>query len=100
VDFAAIAELQVVVEGVGLPVEKSALVAYAAAEGATPTQLGLLAGLPDRKFETIDDFAECLLRVQPEYETEVPHEPREESGQPPGGDDYTNASPVSGAVRD
>lgn len=99
-DFADVAELQVVVEGVGLPVEKSALVAYAAAQGAKPTQLEILERLPDRKFETIDDVAECLIRVQPEREADVPHAPREESGAPPGGAGYTNAAPVSGFVRE
>lgn len=95
-----VAELQVIVEGVDLPAAKAQLVNYAATQGATPTQLALLAGLPDREFETIDELAECLVRVQPKYDDEVPHRPREESGQPPGGDDYTNPSPVSGAVRD
>jgi hypothetical protein len=95
-----VAELQVVLEGVELPVEKAALVRYAAAESATPTQLGLLASLPDRKFDTIDAIAECLNRVQPEYAAAVPHEPQEETGRPPGADDYTNPSPVTGAVRD
>jgi hypothetical protein len=95
-----VAELQTLLEGVGLPAEKAQLVSYAAAQGATPTHLGLLASLPDREFGTIDELAECIVRVQPEYEDEVPHAPREESGQPPGGDDYTNPSPVSGFVRE
>jgi hypothetical protein len=99
-EFADVAELQTVLEGVGLPAEKSELVQYAAAQAATPTQLGLLASLPDEEFDTIDEVAECLMRVQPEREDEVPHEPKEESGAPPGGDAYTNPSPVSGAVRD
>jgi hypothetical protein len=95
-----VAELQTVLEGVPLPVQKSELVQYAAAQAATPAQLGMLGGLPDREFDTIDEVAECLIRVQPEYEDEVPHEPTEESGPPPGGDEYTNPPPVSGFVRD
>jgi hypothetical protein len=100
VELKDVAELQVVVEGVPLPSERAELVGYAATQGATPTQLGLLAGLPDREFATIDEVAESLVRVQPQYEDGVPHTPREASGAPPGGDDYTNPSPVSGFVRD
>lgn len=99
-DFAEVAALQTVLEGVRLPAERRALVQYAAGQGATPPQLGLLARLPDEEFGTIDAVGESLLRVQPEYETPVPHEPKEESGAPPGGDDYTNPSPVSGFVRE
>lgn len=95
-----IAELQAALEGVSLPAEKPELIEYAAAQAVTPGQLRLLARLPERKFATIDEVAECLLAVQPKYAQEVPHEPREESDLPPGGDDYTNASPVSGAVRE
>jgi hypothetical protein len=92
--------LQTLLEGVGLPAEKDELIRYAAREGATPIQLGLLQRLPDREYETIDEAAEELRSVQPQRQDEVPHEPREESGEPPGGDDYTTASPVSGAVRE
>ncbi len=99
-EFAAVAELRVVVEGVDLPAEKPALVRYAAAQGATPTQLDILRGLPDRDFETIDEVGEYLIRVEPQCEDDVPREPREESGAPPGGDEYTNPTPVTGFVRD
>lgn len=85
-----VAVLQVLLEGVPLPAEKDDLIRYAAREGATPGQLGMLARLPDRQFETIDEAAEELVPVQPEREDEVPHTPREESGDPPGGDAYTN----------
>ena len=95
-----VAELQTVLEGIGLPAEKSELIQYAAAQRATPVQFGMLARLPDQEFDTIDEVAECLMRVQPEYEDEVPHAPREESGAPPGGDEYTNPDPVSGFMRD
>jgi len=90
-EFAEVAELQTVLEGVGLPAVKSELVRYAAAQGATPGQLGLLARLPDEEFDTIDQVGECLLSVQPEYERDVPQTPREESGLPPGGGEYTLA---------
>ncbi|MFL5941806.1 MAG: DUF2795 domain-containing protein [Gaiellaceae bacterium] len=97
-ELSAVAELQVLLEGVALPAERSELLAYAAQQGATPTQIGLLHRLPERQFETIDEVAETLLRVQPAPEHEVPHQPREESGDPPGGNAYTEPRPESGAV--
>ncbi|HJQ51161.1 MAG TPA: DUF2795 domain-containing protein [Gaiellaceae bacterium] len=99
-EFATVAELQVLLEGVPLPNERSTLVKYATREGATWELLQLLRALPDRRFETIDEVAEELLRVQPAREREVPHRPREESGAPPGGDSYTQLHPGSGQVRD
>lgn len=99
-DFAAVAELQVLLEGVPLPNERSSLVRYATHEGATWQQLALLRQLPERKFDNLDEVAEELICVQPPREDEVPHRPREESGDPPGGEAYTKAHPVSGQVRD
>ena len=86
------AVLQTLLEGVALPAEREELIRYAEREGATPTQLGMLARLPDREFETIDEVGEELVPVQPEREDEVPDAPREESGDPPGGDDYLKPS--------
>jgi hypothetical protein len=86
-----VAVLQTLLEGVDLPADKDDLIRYAEREGATPSQLGMLQRLPDREFETIDETAEELVSVQPRREDEVPHEPREESGDPPGGDSYTSA---------
>ncbi len=94
------AELQTLLEGVDLPAEKRELVRYAAANGATPTQLDVLGGLAQDRYRTIDEVGEELSPVQPERADDVPHEPKEESGLPPGGDEYTNAAPVSGYVRD
>lgn len=88
-ELATVAELQVVLEGVRLPSERSTLLRYAFDEGASSDQLALLRGLPDRCFETIDEVAEELVRVQPGRGSEVPHLPKEESGEPPGGDAYT-----------
>jgi hypothetical protein len=99
-EMAKVAELQVVLEGVPLPNERSSLVRYAVHAGATGEQIALLQQLPERRFDNIDEVAEELVPVQPPYEHEEPHEPKEESGLPPGGDDYTNRSPVSGAVRE
>lgn len=99
-DFAAVAELQVLLEGAPLPNERSSLVRYATREGATWQQLMLLRQLPERKFDNIDEVAEELVHVQPQREHEVPRAPREESGNPPGGDAYTGRNPDSGQVRD
>jgi hypothetical protein len=99
-DFASVAELQVLLEGVPLPNERSSLVDYAIHEGATWQQLTLLRQLPERKFDNIDEVAEALIQVQPSREGEVPQQPREESGKPPGGDAYTHVHPHSGRVRD
>lgn len=99
-DPAKVAELQVVLEGVPLPNERSSLVRYAVHQGATGEQIALLQALPERRFDNIDEVAEQLAPVQPPYEHEEPHEPEDESGQPPGGDDYTNPRPESGSVRE
>jgi hypothetical protein len=100
VELSAVAELQVLLEGVPLPVEQSGLVRYALEEGARGEQIGLLQRLPDRRYGTIDEVAEELVRVQPAWQHEVPHSPGEESGAPPGGDAYTRPHPESGHVRD
>lgn len=95
----SVAELQVLLEGVPLPSDLSTLVQYALHQGATGEQVAMLQRLPDRSYDTIDEVAEQLVSVQPRYEREEPHSPREESGAPPGGDAYTRARPESGAVR-
>jgi hypothetical protein len=99
VELASVAELQVLLEGVSLPAERSSLLRYASDEGATAAQLGLLVRLPERRFDNIDEIAEELVSVQPSREHEVPHRPREESGAPPGGQAYTQPHPESGHVR-
>lgn len=97
---ATVAELQVLLEGVSLPAERSSLVRYALQEGASGEQIALLRRLPEREYDTIDEVAEELVQVQPESEHKVPHSPREESGARPGGDAYTQKQPESGRVRD
>jgi Protein of unknown function (DUF2795) len=99
-DPATVAELQVLLEGVPLPNERSSLVRYALSEGASGEQIALLRRLPERCYDNIDEIAEELAPVQPAHEPEVPDSPREESGSPPGGDAYTQRQPESGAVRD
>ena len=97
---ATVAELQVLLEGVPLPCERSSLLSYALHEGAAGRQIALLQRLPDRRFDSIDEVAECLVPVQPASDREVPHSPREESGAPPGGEAYTQPHPESGQTRD
>jgi hypothetical protein len=99
-EFAGVAELQVLLEGVPLPNERSSLVKYAIHARATWEQLELLRQLPDRRYDNIDEVAEELMHVQPPREHEDAHSPREESGKPPGGDAYTQLHPQSGQVRD
>lgn len=98
-EAAKVAELQVLLEGVPLPIERKGLVEYAEHAGAAPWQIGALRSLPERRWDTIDAVAEHLAPVQPPFEHEEPHEPSDESGAPPGGSDYTNPRPESGAVR-
>jgi len=92
VEASSVAELQVLLEGVPLPSERSSLVRYALHEGVRGELLTMLQSLPDRSYDNIDEVAEELVQVQPPREHEVPHSPREESGAPPGGDAYTQLS--------
>ena len=96
---ATIAELQVLLEGVPLPNERSSLLNYALHEGASGEQVALLRRLPDRRYDNIDEVAEELVSVQPPSEREEAESAHEESGAPPGGDAYTQKHPESGAVR-
>jgi hypothetical protein len=97
---ATVAELQVLLEGVPLPSERSSLLGYALHEGASGGQIALLRRLPERRYDNMDQIGEELAPVQPAYEREEPHSPHEESGAPPGGDAYTQPHPESGQVRD
>ena len=100
-DHAAAAELKTVLQGVSLPAGKSDLLEYAVRQRAEPAQLDALQSLPERQFESLDEVVEELVRVQPPREDPVPHQPDEESGLPPGGDDYTEPHPSdTGQVRD
>jgi hypothetical protein len=75
-ELSQVAELQVLLEGVPLPNGRSTLVRYARHQGAGGEQVAMLQRLPDRRFETIDEVAEALVRVQPQREQEVPHRPK------------------------
>src|SRR3954469_20297623 len=93
------AELQVLLEGVALPASKQELLDYAARQSEPGPFLIELDSLPDREYRTIDEVGEALLPTQPQQTQEVFALPRDESGQPPGGDEYTNPGPGPGAVR-
>ena|SRR5437588_1133856 len=95
-DAQTAAELQVVLEGVDLPASKQALVEYAHSQDEQAARS--LVALPEREYRSLDEVGEALSPVQPSS-SDPAVEPREESDQPPGGDDYTNANPQSGAVR-
>jgi hypothetical protein len=95
-----VAELQVLLEGVSLPAARDALVDYARREGADPGALALLDGLPEREYASLDEVGETLHPVQPAFAKSQPHEPKAESGEPPGGDAYTDPASEPGRVRE
>jgi len=95
-----VAELQVVLEGVPLPASKQQLVQHARGEDADPGLIALLEALPEREYPSIDDVGEALRPVQPSSEPGQPQQPKPESGLPPGGEAYTDASAEPGAVRE
>jgi uncharacterized protein DUF2795 len=98
----AAAELKTVLVGVPLPAQKPELLEYAVSHRAQPQLLDALRSLPeDRQFQSLDDVVEELLGIEPSRGQPVPHEPKEESGAPPGHEDYTQARPSdTGRVRD
>jgi hypothetical protein len=98
-DAAGGAELGMLLVGVPLPADKAQLLAYAVQQHAEPRFLAVLRSLPEREFVSLDEVVEELVPVQPGADGR-PHEPREESGAPPGGDAYTELHPDTGRVRD
>jgi uncharacterized protein DUF2795 len=94
-----VAELQVLLEGVPLPAEKQELIEYAHGQDDHGVA-GLLERLADREYGSLDEVGEELIQVQPERPSPDPHQPREESDLPPGGDAYTSASNDTGRVRE
>jgi hypothetical protein len=100
-DPAAAAELKTLLTGVPLPAQKSELLEYAVRQHAEPPLLDALRTLSDgREYSSLDEVVEELLQVQPRRPDPVPHEPKEESGRPPGADSYTDQDPQSGSVAD
>ena len=95
-----VAEIQVLLEGVPLPATRPDLLRYARDQHADAASLALLEALPEREYASIDEVGETLHPVQPASVSSQPERPRPESGQPPGGEAYTDPSPEPGAVRD
>ena len=91
------AELQVLLEGVPLPAQKRELVAYARSQDESAAEQ--LASLPEREYRSLDEVGEALAPVQPPRGQPDAAVPREESGEPPGGDAYVEPHPEPGAVR-
>ena len=99
VDTQRTAELQILLEGVGLPASRRELLDYAARQSDGADFFADLQSLPDRQYRSLDDVGEALLRIQPARSEPLLALPNEESDRPPGGDDYTKPSPQPGAVR-
>lgn len=87
------AVLKTTLVGVKLPACRDDLVDYAERQQAEPLLVGRLRALPDREYESLDEMANEILRVQPPRTRPDAREPHEESGAPPGGDAYV--APVS-----
>jgi len=85
-----------VLEGVSLPATRDELVAYATAQDRDAASELML--IPDREYGYLDEVGEALVRTQPAPVAPEPR-PKVESGGPPGGGEYTNPEPESGAVR-
>jgi hypothetical protein len=92
VDTSRAAELQVLLEGVPLPATKDQLLEYAVQQRAEPQLIEALRSLPDKEYRSLDAVGEELVHVQPDPPDEDAAQPREESGDPPGGDSYRAAS--------
>ena len=97
--FQLAATLQELLEGVPLPADRARLIEYARAQGAGERELEALRRLPDRRYRSLDEVGEELAPVQPQKGTADSQLPRDESGQPPGGDNYVKQDPTPGAVR-
>jgi hypothetical protein len=99
-DPARAAILKSTLVGVPLPATKPQLLEYAVTQRAEPALLDPLRSLSDGKeYSSLDEVVEDLLQVQPARIDAVPHAPEEESGQPPGGDAYTDPDPDTGRIR-
>jgi hypothetical protein len=88
-DIARAAQLQILLEGVPLPAEKAELLEYAVRQRAEPQFIADLRKVPDRTYESLEEVGEALIRVQPFHVDGATPAPGEESGDPPGGDAYT-----------
>ena len=98
--FQRVAELQVLLEGVALPATREELLEYALRQSGGDSFRSELDQLPEREFATLDEVGEELAAVQPGSGERRPRAPEPESGVPPGGEAYTDASAEPGAVRE
>jgi hypothetical protein len=98
--FQRAALLQALLEGVPLPASREELIEYLARQEGGYAFRPELERLPDREYGALDEVGEALAPVQPSWDGAQPHEPKAESGLPPGGDAYTDAAPEPGAVRE
>jgi Protein of unknown function (DUF2795) len=98
--FQRAAELQVLLEGVPLPATRQELLEYAESTGGGGSFRAELERLPEREFRALDEVGEELAAVQPRYSRSDARETRAESGAPPGGAAYTDASAEPGWVRE
>lgn len=96
IDLQRSAELQVLLEGVPLPAGKQDLIDYA--RRYDPARAAELESLPDREYGRLDAVGEALAPTEAKRPSSE-QLPRPEIGKPPGGDEYLNPSPESGAVR-
>jgi hypothetical protein len=92
------AELQVLLEGVALPASRKELVEYALRQEDGARFRGDLEALPEREYRSIDEVGEELVPVQASMDQRPRPLPRDESGEPPGGEDYTDPDSEPGAV--
>ena len=97
VDTRVAAEVQVLLEGVPLPATKRELVEYARSQDGEAARE--LEALPESEYRSLDEVGEALAPVQPPRSQPDTAVPREESGEPPGGDAYVEPHPEPGAVR-
>ena len=82
--------VQTVLEGVALPAGRAELEDYARRQGADAETLERLRRLPDREFRFLDEVGEALDPVQPGFAPPPVDSPKPSSGDPLGGDHYTN----------
>ena len=88
-DEATASALGTLLAGMELPATREEILSYAGQQGAGADELAALRGLEEREYESAMDVVEALQPAQPYLLEPVPDEPREESGDPPGGESYT-----------
>jgi Protein of unknown function (DUF2795) len=95
--FQRAAEIQVMLEGVPLPATKDELLVYAGREEQDAVRE--LQSLPAREYQSLDEVGEALVPVHSSVPRRDAVLPREESGDPPGGEAYLDADAEPGWVR-